>query len=409
MSGVDRRRSHRPGEATGPRLEHDGRRWRIRSLAAARQVLRARGATTQAGFTAEAIPTAFLRHHPILLSDGPGHDDQRRAVGRFLAPAVVEERWAPVMAASADELVGATLEAGTCRLDQLALHFSVDVARRIVGLTEAPLEAMSARLVTFMRQPPFDLAAPHWGRTRRQWASAGLNALVPLVRFHVRDVRPALRARRRARRDDIISHLLDSGYGEADILVECVTYATAGMITTREFIAMACWHLLADDALRERYRTAGRTERLAILAEIIRLEPVVGHLHRRVREDLEVDDREARAAMRPGELADLCIRDANADPEAVGPDPLDLCPGRPMPPGVGATGLSFGAGAHRCPGEHLALAETDVLLTRLLACDVRLDGEPRLGWVDLVEGYTVRDMRLVLGPRPTRDGAVERP
>ncbi len=327
-------------------------------------------------------------------------------MGRFFAPAVVEERWTPIMAASADELVARALRTGTCRLDELALHFSVDVARRIVGLTEAPLEAMSARLVTFMRQPPFDLTAPHWGRTRRQWASAALNALIPLLRFHVRDVRPALRARRRQRRDDIISHLLDNGYGEADVLVECVTYATAGMITTREFIAMACWHLLADEALRERYCAAARSERIAILAEIIRLEPVVGHLHRRVREDLEVDDGDARATMRPGELADLCIRDANADPEAVGPDPLDLCPGRPMPAGVSATGLSFGAGAHRCPGEHLALAEADALLVRLLACDVRLDGEPTLGWVDLVEGYTVRDMRLVLR---AADGAAERP
>ena len=50
----------------------------------------------------------------------------------------------------------------------------------------------------------------------------------------------AVRSRRRNPRRDIISHLLEQGYNQADILVECVTYGTAGMVTTREFITMAC-------------------------------------------------------------------------------------------------------------------------------------------------------------------------
>ena len=80
--------------------------WRIRSLAAARQVLRARDLTTQAGFTAEAIPKGYLKHHPILISDGPLHDEQRSKVGRFFAPTVVAERYTAHMEACADRPAG---------------------------------------------------------------------------------------------------------------------------------------------------------------------------------------------------------------------------------------------------------------------------------------------------------------
>ena len=52
------RKAHRPGEPSGPRLERLDHVVRVRSLEAARQVLRARHATTQAGFTSEKIPKA---------------------------------------------------------------------------------------------------------------------------------------------------------------------------------------------------------------------------------------------------------------------------------------------------------------------------------------------------------------
>ena len=74
------RKAHRPGEGAGPRIERRGRTVRVRSLEAARQVLRARQRTTQAGFTAESIPQGVLKHHPILMSDGPLHDQQSPAV-----------------------------------------------------------------------------------------------------------------------------------------------------------------------------------------------------------------------------------------------------------------------------------------------------------------------------------------
>ena len=419
---TDRRRAVRPGEATGPRLEREdqgGRPgvsavWRVRGLAEARRVLRARHATTQAGFTAEKIPQR-LKLHPILVSDGPLHDEQRRKVARFLAPTVVEERYTGLMASCADRLLTDAVARGRCRLDDLALLYTVEVTAEVVGLTESPVPRMARRLVSFFNQPPFDITRADLGRTGRQWAAAAVNGLVPVARFWWSDVRPAVRARRREPGQDIVSHLVAEGYSDTDILVECVTYGTAGMVTTREFIVMAAWHLLQDEGLRERYLAGDEAERLAILHEIIRLEPVVGHLYRRAQTQIPLGPPPAGAGtstlgegcpipaprpddhlVRPGDLVDICIRTANADPTVMGEDPLDLCPGRSLPPGVNAAGLAFGDGEHKCPGQPLAMLESDALLRRLLALRPRVLREPDLGWDDLIEGYTLRGFDLAL-------------
>ena len=195
----------------------------------------------------------------------------------------------------------------------------------------------------------------------------------------------------------MISHLIAEGYTDADILVECVTYGTAGMVTTREFIAMALWHLLTDADLRAAYRDGDAEARIAVLEELIRLEPVVGHLYRRIQEPLAVTDGERRWQLEPGDLVDVRVRQTNVDPAAIGPDPASLCPARPLARGVHAAGLSFGDGAHRCPGQALALRETEVLLTRLLPLDPTILSEPRIEWDDLVAGYCLRDFRVRLG------------
>ena len=387
---VNRRRAVRAGEATSPRVERNGKVWRIRSAAAARQILGERRATTQAGFTAESIPKGYLKHHPILVSDGPLHDRQRSKVGRFFAPKVVAARYSTLMAECADRLLAEAAAQPVVRLDDLALLYTVEVTAQAVGLTDSPVPAMARRLVSFFNQPPFDITKDDLGRTNRDWMRAAWNGLLPVLRFYVFDVRPAIRSRRRAPREDVISHLIAEGYTNADILVECVTYGTAGMVTTREFIGMAAWHLLRHPELRDRYLVAQQPERLAILNEIIRLEPVVGHLYRRVQQPLSFDDDGTTFTAEPGDLVDLCVRAANADSETVGSEPLDLCPMRPLPPGVDEAVLSFGHGAHRCPGQPLAMMESDVLLHRLLARDVTIAAEPTIEWDDLIAGYKLR-------------------
>ncbi len=398
---ANQRRAVRPSEAEAPRIEARPGLVTIRSLLAAREVLRANGSTTQAGFTAEFIPQGYLKHHPILMSDGPLHDEQRRKVGRFFAPRVVSERYGTIMKASAEHLTANAVAAGECDVDELALWHTVEVTRHVVGLTESSVRRMAKRLVSFFNQPPFDITKPDLGRTRRQWAQAAANGILPIVRFYFADVRPAIRKRRKRRSEDIISHLLDEGYSNVDILVESLTYGTAGMVTTREFITMALWHLLSTPALRERYQLAGLQERVAILEEIIRLEPVVGHLYRRVTEPLEIHDGEESLTLAAGDLVDINVRAANADASVVGEDPLAICPGRSLPRGVHTAGLSFSDGAHRCPGQALAILETDALIMAMLAHDPTIAAEPELGWDDLIAGYSLRGLRIRF-PSPTR-------
>ncbi len=389
------RRAVPPEEPQEPALERAPGIWRIGTYDAARRVLQARGSTTQAGFTAEFVPKGLLKHHPILFSDGDLHDEQRRKVGRFFAPRVVAERYQPLMVEAAERLLADAT--GDCRVEDLALLYSVDVTSQVVGLTNSTVEGLAGRLVRFFNQPPFDITQPDLGRTRRQWAAAAVNGLRPLLRFYLADVRPAIRERRRRPADDVISHLIAEGYTDADILVECVTYGTAGMVTTREFIAMALWHLLTDDDLRTAFRIGDADARLGVLEELIRLEPVVGHLYRRIREPLTVTDGDQRWKLEPGDLVDVRVRQTNVDPAAVGPDPASLCPRRSLERGVHAAGLSFGDGTHRCPGQALALRETEVLLTRLLDRRPRIVTEPRIEWDDLIAGYCLRGFHVILG------------
>ncbi len=233
----------------------------------------------------------------------------------------------------AEALVTEMAADGTSRLEQVTLRYSVEVAAQVIGLTNSPIGPMSRRLERMFDQPAFDLTQEGLRRSRFQQVQAVVRGNLPLLAFLARDVWPAIRARRKQRREDVISHLLDEGYGPMGILIECVTYGAAGMVTTREFLSTATLHLLRNDALRERYLVAGETERLAILHEVLRLEPVVGHLFRRAQRDIEVVDGETVHTIPAGALIDLGIRAANADGSVVGDEPLRVCPGRDLPRG----------------------------------------------------------------------------
>lgn len=185
---------------------------------------------------------------------------------------------------------------------------------------------------------------------------------------------------------------MKEGYKGVEIMIECLTYGAAGMVTTREFISMAAWHFFENSDLKDRYLVAGEKERLAILGEILRLEPVVGHLYRRATRDLDVGDQTIPA----GHLMDLYVRAANADETVAGAAPLALCPGRDVTSGYGAEVMSFGDGAHKCPGNALAIQETDTLLQRLLVLPVRVVSPPTLSWDELITGYRLRGFELAI-------------
>lgn len=266
-------------------------------------------------------------------------------------------------------------------LSRLSMRMAVEVAARVVGLTSSSTRGMSRRLDTFFSGDPLESRSgpAGWLKTARTGTAT--------ARFFWFDVKPAIRARRRHPQEDVISQLLSEGFSDLDVLTECMTYGAAGMVTTREFICVAAWHLLDDPDLMARYRAGDRDARQALLQETLRLEPVVGHLYRRLQQPLTVTVDGVQQTLPAGDLVDLDLRAANADETTVGAEPYGLCPGRELPKAVPPALMSFGDGNHRCPGAPIAIMESEIFLSALFAEEIVADGPPRVGWNPVSQGY----------------------
>lgn len=385
--------THRPELAPpdGRAIQLDPRGvYRIHTFGAAREVLRSED-VRQAGFMSEmARGMQGLNNQPVLFEEGEKHHEMRRSTARYFTPTQVAD-YQPMIAALADDLIAELAHKREVNLDDLSLRLAVNVAAQVVGLTESRLPGMERRITAFVEgggdsepgsvQPPQNRI-----KALRQQANMAL--------FYALDVKPAIEARRKERRGDLISHLLDRKYNDVEIMTECLTYGTAGMVTTREFISAAAWHLLQDSELRADYVHGTEKERHAILHEILRLEPVVSMLYRRAERELTVGGQTIPA----GSLLALNVQEANMDPAVVGANPEELCPARRLPRGVPGQVLAFGDGHHRCPGAFLAIKESDVFLRRLLMWqDLQIIHGPDVGHNEVVKGYELRNFRVRLG------------
>ncbi len=358
--------------------------WQVRGYAQARALLRSTD-TRQAGLgveTVEKLPAKIRR--PVLYRDGPEHREHRRQTARYFTPRRVTENYRDLMVRIAEREVAVLRRDGRAHLAELSFRLAVDVAKAVVGLTDSK-PGTDVRLERFFPEkfgkPGFtSLSGLYWlWRQNFAWMAV-----------YFGDVRPAVKTRRRERRDDLISHLIDEGCTNGEILGECLTFAAAGMITTREFINVAAWHLFTDEGLRLRYQIGEEPERIAILHELLRLEPVVGHLKRRTTAPVSLPD---GITIPEGQLVDIAVGVANVDSEAVGADPLAVCPARPV-----EAGLSFGDGAHKCPGAHIAIQEADIFLHRLFGIDgLRMASPPRVTINEEISGYELRGLVVEIG------------
>lgn len=378
-------------------MELIGDVWHIRSHALAREVLRLNDATTQSGFNAEYLASQLkgLRL-PILYGTGEDHRAYRTKVAQYFTPKAVQTTHRPVIEEASEEIVAAMLAEDVSDFTAQTYRLSVRIAAHVIGLGVHDVDGLAIRLGRLFAVPA---VLPGQRVSRFQQVRTFLISNSRTVWFWWRDVHPAVRANRAQPGHNVISHLLDSGYREVEIVTECITYGAAGMITTREFLQVALWHLLENEQLRADFQAADTPKRHAILLEILRLEPVVGHLHRRADRDftLSADGRTYQIAK--GALLDLYLRVTNVDPEVFGTEPDRLCPARELPTATRPEGLSFGEGQHRCPGNFLAIAETEVLLSRLLVEDVTLVSPPSVQWEELVEGYKLTGFTIRVRPR----------
>ncbi len=383
----------RTSEVGLPAIERDEQGvWHVRSFAAARTVLRS-GDTKQAGFQAESMERMqHIMRAPILYLDGKEHNQQRKMTARFFTPKFVSDHYRLLMEQQAHRMVRKLKRKKQGDISQMSLTLAVGGISQIVGLTNS-FPGLAQRLEAF-----FDF---HGMTDLKQLSAHPLRLLQNqsrLFAFYFLDVLPAIRARRRQVQQDVISHLIGQNYNNLEILSECLVYAAAGMITTREFISVAALHLLEQPELRAHYLTAPEEERYKILHEILRIEPVVGQIYRRTVADIKVEQADTSVVIPAGEKVSVHVYGANEDEQMVGEYPLGLCPVRQMKDDtVPDMVMSFGDGVHRCPGAYIAIQETDIFLQRLLAQDnLRIVSKPTIRWNEPVEAYEVRDFLVTL-------------
>lgn len=378
-------------EPAGQPLDQDAAGvWHVYNFAEARAILRQID-TKQAGFRAELIermPRSMKL--PVLYQEGEAHLTQRKQTARFFTPKATSTNYRHLMETLSDQIVAELKRDGRADLSALSMRLAVQVAAQVIGLTSSRLPGMDKRIDAF-----FTGGGPSLGWHPRALYTFVRNQLRVAAFFYL-DVLPAIQARKRQPQEDLISHLIEQGYGNGEILTECITYGAAGMATTREFISVAAWHLLEQPALRTRFLTGSDAERDALLQETLRLEPVVGHLYRRATADLHLESKGQPVTIPAGDLIDLHVYAINGDESVVGTEPRAICPGRQLASErVPAAVMSFGDGHHRCPGAYIAIQESDIFLQRLLALDgLHMDGLPTLTWSDITKGYELRDFMI---------------
>ena len=358
---------------------------RIGGIQLARQILRSDG-LRQAGFMAELASRFAKRGRaPVLFQEGDAHRKQRSATARFFAPKVVATRYRQLMMEQSKRLMNDLRSTRRAHLDALGLELSVAVTAEIVGLTDRGSPGLANRLNSFSNKEQQNAG-------RLATFTRMILAFYRMMRFFFCDVMPAIKSRRIVRREDIISHLIDQGYSNREILIECITYGAAGVATTRELMVVAAWHLFDRMDLRMGFLNGDEIDRITILEEVLRLEPVVGLLYRRAEQNLILDDDGRPERISAGTLLAIDIRAVNTDPAATGFCPDRLDPNRRIEDHRFPRSLmSFGDGPHRCPGAAVALLESAIFLDHLFRVPgIRLAQTPTITSNPMVESYELR-------------------
>ena len=375
-----------PGEYNKtPRVEQDTHgEWHIRGYAEAKELLKED--LHQAGFNASEIEKTGL--DPVLYQHGEAHRLQRGAIAKFFSPTTVAQKHISMIEKAADEIIADLMQAKQLDLKPLTTRMAAIVASAVVGLN--PSTGLIKRLDAMLHSP----AMPESG-FGRFWAR--MAGLLSQASFWWLDVRPAIQARKRNPQDDVISYMLSKGKNDIAILAECVVYGAAGMATTQEFILVVLMHALEKPAVRKALTSPEQAVRFEALHEILRLEPVIARIQRTTPVPVNVNSNGETHTIPAGPKISFHVHEVNVDEQAAGTDPEHLQPHRELERGTYRSLIGFGSGPHRCAGEHLAIAETDVFIRKLLALKgLRLTSKPEIARNETVEGYEISNFRVAV-------------
>jgi len=368
-----------------PRVEKDANGvWHVRGYNEARDLLKEE--MIQDGFNAEELRKAGF--DGVLYMSGDPHRQMRAAIAKYFSPTTVQNTHMAIIEKTADELIGRLKSQKQINLKVLSRDMATIIATAVVGLN--PTKGLIHRLDVMLHSPKLSenkLIAKYQiyeGHYRR-------------FSFFFADVMPAIRRRRKNPQNDVISYMVSKNKKPLEILVECIVYGAAGLATTQEFICVVLLHCMKDAKLREIMMSDNTEARYEALNEILRLEPVIANIYRKAHEPVTVKSEGKEVTIPPGERIAFHIYDVNVDAKAAGETPERIHPHRELEKGVYRSMLGFGSGPHRCAGEHLALAETDVFIHKLLKLSgLRIESGPDIVRNDTVEGYEINGMIVAI-------------
>jgi cytochrome P450 len=291
-----------------------------------------------------AMIDAFGRDTMVIL-EPPRHGEVRGPAADYFRPRHLEVALGAAIRANADRIVaglGAEFEltrdvSEPLVMDSMALLFGIDDTQ--------VLRELYAPLIVYLKRSRA-LAADE--SVRREGRAAG----VRLVEF----LRELARARQRAPRLDLISHLLGQGMPSEEVETVCALTLIGGVDTTVRGLANMLLGLLSTRGELDRLRAEPSLRANAFDEGLRWISP------------LQLKGRELRAEillhgvrLEAGRAAIGLLGSANRDPARyLDPDRFDLA--RRI-----GDHLAFGFGLHYCVGAPLARVEAEALLGSLLA------------------------------------------
>jgi cytochrome P450 len=322
--------------------------------------------TLLAGFLdVHALPPATLYQNSIAQIIGPNFQsmegEEHRLYRKLVTPAFRSRAVERFAAEGLRELAHEVL-------DRIDAPGEVDLVRRVTRIF--PFLVIS-RLLGVPRERESDFH--HWA-----WEMLGPPGVPREVSLRAADeftryLMPTVSARRRERRGDVISELVDSEVDgqrltDDEVMSHIRLMFSAGATTTHDALGSLI-HTLLDQPGAWKQVVEDPAMRPGAIRELLRWEPPVPNLPRISRNEPALF---ADTLLPPGSMVLFSMAAANRDPSVWDdPDRFDMT--RPE-----KDTLTFGRGERSCPGMHLAKKSLEIALDALTERfpDLRLVGDP---------------------------------
>jgi cytochrome P450 len=280
----------------------------------------------------------------MLSREPPVHTRLRTLVNRAFVSRRIE-RLRPRAAALAHDLIDGFEAAG--RVDLIPAFATPIPVTIIAELLGVPAHAAPSLLDWSHRMVA--MYTPRRDRTIEDAAVAATQEFAAFLREQVAE-------RRKAPRDDLISHMIAAEsagdrLSEEELIAGCIQLLNAGHEATVHSIGNAVKAIL-ESGLDPSHLFADEKAAASAVEESLRFDPPLHFFDRYALEPVEI----AGVNLRKGQKIGLLLAAANRDPSRWA-DPHRFDPDRPLLPH-----LAFGAGIHFCIGAPLARLELQVAL-----------------------------------------------